>query len=88
MAKIANHLRTFAIAVLTLLASTGFALDTETPDVGQLRDKLKKAQDAGDKPAIIELAGVLSRSRRTTPRRGTRSRRLAEQKTSVETMSN
>jgi hypothetical protein len=29
MAKIANHLRTFAIAVLTLLASTGFDLATE-----------------------------------------------------------
>ena len=56
MAKIANHLRAFAIAVLTLLASTGFALGTEAPDVRQLRDQLKKAQDAGDKPAIIELS--------------------------------
>jgi cytochrome c-type biogenesis protein CcmH/NrfG len=55
MAKIANHLRPFAIAVLTLLASTGVTLGTQAPDVHQLRDKLKRAQDAGDKPAIIEL---------------------------------
>jgi tetratricopeptide (TPR) repeat protein len=49
-------LRTFAIAVLTLLASTGFALATKAPDVRQLQDQLKKAQDADDKPAIIELS--------------------------------
>ena len=55
MAKIANRLRAFAIAVL-LLASTGFALGTEAPDVRQLQDQLKKAQDAEDKPAIIELS--------------------------------
>jgi tetratricopeptide (TPR) repeat protein len=56
MSKIANHLRAFAIAILTLLASTDFALATEAPDVRQLRDQLKKAQDAEDKPAIIELS--------------------------------
>jgi hypothetical protein len=55
MAKIANRLRAFAIAVL-LLASTGFALGTEAPAVRQLQDQLKKAQDAGDKPAMIELS--------------------------------
>jgi hypothetical protein len=49
-------LRTFAIAVLTLLASTCFALGTEAPDVRQLQDQLKKAQDAGDNPAMIELS--------------------------------
>ena len=56
MSKIANHLRTFAIAVLALLAGTGFAVAKDAPDVRQLRDQLKKAQDAQDKPAIIELS--------------------------------
>lgn len=56
MSKIANHLRTFAIAVLALLAGAGFALAKDAPDVRQLRDQLKKAQDAQDKPAIIELS--------------------------------
>jgi len=60
MAKIANHLRTFAIAVLTLLASTCFALGTEAPDVRQLQDQLKKAQDAGDNPAMIELSRIVA----------------------------
>ena len=55
MAKIANHLRTFAIAVLTLLAGSAFTA-TEAPELQQLRDQLKKAQDAEDKPAIIELS--------------------------------
>ena len=55
MAKIANHLRTFAIAVLTLLAGTVFGA-AEAPELQQLRDQLKKAQDAEDKPAIIELS--------------------------------
>ena len=54
--KVANHLRTFAILLLTLLSSTGFALAAEAPDVRQLRDQLKKVQDAEDKPAIIELS--------------------------------
>jgi hypothetical protein len=39
-----------------LLASSGFALGTKASDVRQLRDQLKKAPDAGDKPAIIELS--------------------------------
>jgi hypothetical protein len=56
MSKIASHLRTFAIAVLALLAGAGFAVAKEAPDVRQLRDQLKKAQDAQDKPAIIELS--------------------------------
>ncbi len=55
MAKIANHLRTFAIAVLVLLTGSAFAA-TEAPGLQQLRDQLKKAQDAEDKPAIIELS--------------------------------
>jgi len=55
MAKIANHLRAFAIVVLVLL--TGSALTaTEAPELQQLRDQLKKAQGAEDKPAIIELS--------------------------------
>ena len=60
MSKIAAHLRTFAIAVLTLLASTCFALGTEAPDVRQLQDQLKKAQDAGDNPAMIELSRIVA----------------------------
>jgi tetratricopeptide (TPR) repeat protein len=55
MAKIAHHLRTFAIAVLTLLTGSAFAA-AEAPGLQQLRDQLKKAQDAEDKPAIIELS--------------------------------
>jgi len=50
----------FAIAVLTLLASTCFALGTEAPDVRQLQDQLKKAQDAGDNPAMIELSRIVA----------------------------
>jgi hypothetical protein len=53
-------LRTFAIAVLTLLASTCFALGTEAPDVRQLQDQLKKVQDAGDNPAMIELSRIVA----------------------------
>src|SRR5437867_5154323 len=55
MAKIANHLRTFAIVVLVLLTGSAFAA-TEAPELQQLRDQLKKAQSAEDKPAIIELS--------------------------------
>ena len=55
MAKIANHLRTLAIVVLVLLTGSAFAA-TEAPELQQLRDQLKKAQDAEDKPAIIELS--------------------------------
>ena len=55
MAKIATHLRTFAIAVLILLTANAFAA-TKAPELQQLREQLKKAQDAEDKPAIIELS--------------------------------
>jgi tetratricopeptide (TPR) repeat protein len=55
MAKIAHHLRTLAIAVLILLTGSAFAA-AEAPELQQLRDQLKKAQDAEDKPAIIELS--------------------------------
>ena len=55
IAKIANHLRTFPTAVLILLAGSAFAA-TEAPNLQQLRDHLKKAQEAEDKPAIIELS--------------------------------
>src|SRR5215470_17717120 len=55
MSKIANHLRTFAIAVLILLTGSAFAAK-EAPELQKLRDQLKKAQDAEDKPAIIELS--------------------------------
>src|SRR5437762_9615518 len=55
MAKIATHLRTFAIVVLVLLTGSAFAA-TEAPELQQLRDQLKKAQSAEDKPAIIELS--------------------------------
>ena len=54
-AKIATHLRTFAIAVLILLTARVFAA-AEVPQLQQLQDQLKKAQDAEDKPAIIELS--------------------------------
>ncbi len=54
-AKIATHLRTFAIAVLILLTANAFAA-AEAPELQQLRGQLKKAQDAEDKPAIIELS--------------------------------
>ncbi len=54
-AKIATHLRTLAIAVLILLTASGFAA-AEVPQLQQLRDQLKKAQDAEDKPAIIETS--------------------------------
>src|SRR5947207_9371209 len=55
MANIATHLRTFAIVVLVLLTGSAFAA-TEAPELQQLRDQLKKARDAEDKPAIIELS--------------------------------
>jgi tetratricopeptide (TPR) repeat protein len=50
-----DPLRTFAIAVLILLTANAFAA-TKAPELQQLRDQLKKAQDAEDKPAIIELS--------------------------------
>src|SRR5215469_12985254 len=55
MSKIANHLRTFAITVLILLTGSAFAA-TEAPELKQLRDQLTKAQEAEDKPAIVELS--------------------------------
>src|SRR5215211_538961 len=55
MAKIASHLRALSILVLVLLTGTAFAA-TEAPELQQLREQLKKAQDAEDKPAIIELS--------------------------------
>src|SRR6476661_5547543 len=55
MAKIADPLRRFAIAVLILLTANAFAA-AKAPELQQLRDQLKKAQDAEDKPAIIELS--------------------------------
>jgi len=48
-------LRTLAIAVLTLLAGTALP-EAEAPELQQLRTQLKTAQDADDKPAIIELS--------------------------------
>jgi len=48
-------LRTFALAVLILLTGSAFAAK-EAPELQQLRDQLKKAQEAEDKPAIIELS--------------------------------
>jgi tetratricopeptide (TPR) repeat protein len=55
MAKIATHLRTFAIALRILLTASAFAA-AEMPQLQQLREQLKKAQAAEDKPAIIELS--------------------------------
>jgi hypothetical protein len=54
-AKIAHQLRTLGIAVLTLLAGTALGA-AEAPELQQLRTQLKTAQDANDKPAIIELS--------------------------------
>ena len=54
-AKIADPLRRFGIAVLILLTANAFAA-AGAPELQQLRDQLKKAQDAEDKPAIIELS--------------------------------
>ena len=48
-------MRTLAIAVLTLLAGTALAA-AEAPGLQQLRTQLKTAQEANDKPAIIELS--------------------------------
>ncbi len=48
-------MRTFAIAVLTLLAGTALAAP-EASELQQLRGQLKTAQDVGDKPAMIELS--------------------------------
>jgi len=48
-------LRTLAIAVLILLTGSGFAA-TQEPELQRLRDQLKKAQDAQDNAAIIELS--------------------------------
>src|SRR4051794_16242016 len=54
-AKIAPQLRTLGIAVLTLLAGTVLRA-AEAPELQQLRSQLKTAQDANDKPAVIELS--------------------------------
>ena len=48
-------MRTLGIAVLTLLAGTALAA-AEAPGLQQLRTQLKTAQEANDKPAIIELS--------------------------------
>jgi hypothetical protein len=48
-------LRTFAIAVVILLTGSAFGA-AEAPELQQLREQLKAAQDANDKPAIIELS--------------------------------
>jgi len=48
-------LRTFASAALILLTGSAFAA-REAPQFQELRDQLKKAQVAEDKPAIIELS--------------------------------
>jgi tetratricopeptide (TPR) repeat protein len=48
-------LRTLAIAVLVLLGGSVFVA-AEAPELWQLRSQLKAAQDANDKPAIIELS--------------------------------
>jgi tetratricopeptide (TPR) repeat protein len=55
IANIATHLRSFATPVLVLLTASVFAA-AEVPQLQQLRDQLKKAQNAEDKPAIIELS--------------------------------
>src|SRR6476619_4602465 len=71
-AKIATHLRTFAIAVLILLTANAFAA-TKAPELQQLRDQLKKAHEAEDKPAIIELSRRMEHARADAIRnRGTR----------------
>jgi tetratricopeptide (TPR) repeat protein len=54
-AKIAHQLRTLEIAVLALLAGATLRA-AEAPELQQLRSQLKTAQDANDKPAIIELS--------------------------------
>jgi len=54
-AKIADQLRTLGIAVLTLLVGSVLPA-AEAPELQQLRVQLKTAQDADDKPAIIELS--------------------------------
>jgi hypothetical protein len=54
-AKIADQLRTLGIAVLILLVGT-VLWATEAPELQQLRIQLKTAQDADDKPVIIELS--------------------------------
>ena len=55
MAKIAHQLRTLGIAVLIVLAATALGA-AKPPELQQLRNQLKTAQDANDKPAIIELS--------------------------------
>jgi len=54
-AKIADQLRTLGIAVLILLVGTTLPA-AEAPELQQLRVQLKTAQEADDKPAIIELS--------------------------------
>ena len=54
MDEIANHSRTLAIAVLILLTVSAFAAtDAGASTVARTP---KKAQDAEDKPAVIELS--------------------------------
>ena len=55
MSKITNHLRTFAIAVLALTVGSAFAA-AGAPALQQLRQQLKAAQGADDRPAMIELS--------------------------------
>ena len=54
-AKIADQLRTLGIAVLTLLVGSTLPA-AEAPELQQLRIQLKTAQEADDKPAVIELS--------------------------------
>jgi tetratricopeptide (TPR) repeat protein len=54
-AKIALQLRTLGIAVLALLAGATLRA-AEAPELQQLRSQLKTAEDANDRPAIIELS--------------------------------
>jgi len=51
-AKIATHLRTFAIAVLILLTASAFAA-TEAPELQQLRDQLKKLETPKTNPQSL-----------------------------------
>src|SRR5215469_10445175 len=55
MAKIAHQLRTLGIAVLIVLAATALGA-WKPPELQQLRNQLKTAQDANYKLAIIELS--------------------------------
>jgi tetratricopeptide (TPR) repeat protein len=54
-AKIAHQLRALVIACFTVLGSAAL-VRAETSELRQLRLQLKAAEDANDKPAIIELS--------------------------------